>query len=61
MNPDQGYPGAQPQEKSEAHGIQLDVVKRPEAKKSFVLLSRRWVVERDLAWVSRFRRLCKDY
>ena len=33
----------------------------PEAKRSFVLLPRRWVVERDFAWASRFRRLVKDY
>jgi transposase len=37
------------------------VVKLPEAKKGFVLLPRRWVVERSFAWVSRCRRLAKDY
>jgi transposase len=58
---DQGYTGEQPAEKAEAHGIQLEVVKHPEAKKGFVLLPRRWVVERDFAWASRFRRLVKDY
>jgi transposase len=45
----------------EEHGIRLEVVKRPEAKRGFVLLPRRWVVERDFAWASRFRRLVKDY
>jgi transposase len=58
---DQGYTGEQPAEKAEAHGIQLEVVKHPEAKKGFVLLPRRWVVERDFAWASGFRRLVKDY
>src|SRR3712207_347256 len=58
---DQGYTGEQPAEKAEAHGIQLEVVKHPKAKKGFVLLPRRWVVERDFAWASRFRRLVKDY
>jgi transposase len=58
---DQGYTGEQPAEKAEAHGIQLEVVKHSEAKKGFVLLPRRWVVERDFAWASRFRRLVKDY
>jgi transposase len=58
---DQGYTGEQPAEKAEAHGIQLEVVKHPEAKKGFVLLPGRWVVERDFAWASRFRRLVKDY
>jgi len=39
----------------------LEVVKLPEAKRGFVLLPRRWVVERSFAWVTRFRRLAKDY
>ena len=56
---DQGYTG----EKAEAlaRGIRLEVVKLAEAKKSFVLLPTRWVVERSFAWVTRFRRLAKDY
>jgi transposase len=37
------------------------VVKHEEAKRGFVLLPKRWVVERDFAWASRFRRLVKDY
>jgi transposase len=37
------------------------VVKLEEAKRGFVLLPRRWVVERSFAWVSRFRRLARDY
>jgi transposase len=37
------------------------VVKHEEAKRGFVLLPRCWVVERDFAWASRFRRLVKDY
>jgi hypothetical protein len=32
----------------------------PEAKRDFVLLPRRWVVERDFAWTARFRRLARD-
>jgi transposase len=43
------------------HGIELSVVKLPEAKRGFVLLPRRWVVERSFAWTTRFRRLVKDY
>ncbi|WP_164914617.1 transposase, partial [Xanthomonas translucens] len=42
-------------------GIDLHVVKLPEAKKGFVLLPRRWVVERSFGWVNRFRRLARDY
>jgi transposase len=58
---DQGYTGDEPAEEAMAHGIRLEVVKLPEAKKGFVLLPRRWVVERSFAWVSRFRRLARDY
>ena len=43
------------------HGIRLKVVKLPEAKKGFLLLPRRCVVERSFAWATRFLRLAKDY
>ncbi len=39
----------------------MKVVKLPEAKRGFVLLPRRWVIERSFAWASRFRRLARDY
>jgi transposase len=39
----------------------LHVVKLSEAKHGFVLLPRRWVVERSFAWMTRFRRLARDY
>jgi transposase len=58
---DQGYTGEHPAEEAQAHGIELEVVKHEEAKRGFVLLPRRWVVERDFAWTTRFRRLVKDY
>jgi transposase len=58
---DQGYTGEQPAAEAAAHGIRLEVVKLPEAKRGFVLLPRRWVVERSFAWASRFRRLARDY
>ena len=58
---DQGYSGESPAEEAEAHGMRLEVVKHSGAKRGFVLLPRRWVVERDFAWASRFRRLVKDY
>jgi transposase len=44
-----------------AHGIQLAVVRLPEAKRGFVLLLGRWMVERSFAWLARFRRLARDY
>lgn len=58
---DQGYTGEQAATDAAAHGIQLEVVKLPDAKRGFVLLPRRWVVERSFAWASRFRRLARDY
>jgi transposase len=58
---DQGYTGEAPQQAAENAGIALEVVKHPEAKRGFVLLPRRWVVERNFAWATRFRRLVKDY
>jgi len=58
---DQGYTGAAAETAAAAAGIRLEVVKLPEAKRGFVLLPKRWVVERDFAWASRFRRLVRDY
>jgi transposase len=58
---DQGYTGSVPAAAAAAHGIRLDVVKLAEAQHGFVLLPRRWVVERSFAWKSRFRRLVRDY
>lgn len=58
---DQGYTGDQPAADAAAHGITLEVVKHAEAKKGFVLLPRRWVVERSFGWMARFRRLARDY
>lgn len=58
---DQGYTGEEPRRAAAARGMQLEVVKLPETKRGFVLLPRRWVVERSFAWATRFRRLVKDY
>ena len=58
---DQGYTGDQPAADAQAHGIRLEVVKLPTAKHGFVLLPRRWAVERSFAWMARFRRLARDY
>jgi transposase len=58
---DQGYTGEQPVEDAKASGIELIVVKLAEAKKGFVLLPKRWVVERSFAWAARFRRLARDF
>jgi transposase len=58
---DQGYTGDQPEADAADEGIELNVVKLNKAKRGFVLLPRRWVVERSFAWAARFRRLAKDY
>jgi len=58
---DQGYTGEEPAQAATEQGIRLEVVKLPEAKRGFVLLPRRWVVERSFAWMAKFRRLAKDY
>ena len=58
---DQGYTGEAATEAAAEQGIRLEVVKLPEAKQGFVLLPRRWVVERSFAWTARFRRLARDY
>lgn len=58
---DQGYTGEWAAAAAQEHGIELEVVKLPEAKRGFVLLPRRWVVERTFAWATRFRRLVRYY
>ena len=58
---DQGYTGEQPAQDAAAQGMRLEVVKLPTAKRGFVLLPRRWVVERSFGWMARFRRLARDY
>lgn len=39
----------------------LEIVRRPEGAKGFVLLPKRWVVERTFSWLGRWRRLSRDY
>ena len=58
---DQGYTGENAAQAAEKHGVRLEVVKHTEVKRGFVLLPRRWVVERSFAWAARFRRLARDY
>jgi transposase len=58
---DPGYTGENAADAAKAQGVELCVVKLSEAKKGFVLLPKRWVVERSFAWATRCRRLVKDY
>ena len=41
--------------------VRLEIVKRPEGTKGFLLLPKRWIVERTFGWLNRYRRLSKDY
>jgi len=58
---DQGYTGEIPKEAAAQLGMELVVIKLAEARRGFVLLPKRWVVERSFAWAARFRRLARDY
>ena len=56
----QGYNGQKAAAVAAGRGVRLEVVSLPAAKHGFVLLPRRWVVERSLAWLARCRRLARD-
>ena len=58
---DPGYTGDAAAQAAAQHGMQLEVIKLPEAQTGFVLLPKRWVVERSFGWATRFRRLVRDY
>ena len=58
---DQGYTGDAAREAAKAHGIELEVVMHKQATKGFVVLPKRWVVERSIAWSARCCRLSRDY
>ncbi len=58
---DHGHTEKKAAEVAAAHGIALEIVKLAAAKRGFVLLPRRWVVDRSFAWLARFRRLSRDY
>ena len=58
---DEGYTGKAAAADAATHGIHLEVINLDEAKRGFVLMPRRWVVERSFAWTARFRRLARDY
>jgi putative transposase len=41
--------------------IRLEITKRSDRAKGFVVIPKRWIVERTLGWFNRYRRLSKDY
>ena len=42
-------------------GLEVEIVKRSDQIKGFVVLPKRWIVERSIAWLNRCRRLAKDW
>ena len=59
---DAGYAGDKLKDALEGKGDwTIEIVKRPNAAEGFVVLARRWVVERTFAWLGRCRRLAKDF
>lgn len=58
---DQGYTRAEPAQAAAEQGIELLVVKHAGPRRGFVLLPRRWVMERTFAWMTNFRRHKRDY
>jgi transposase len=60
---DAGYQGAKFQNalKRVLRRVKLEIVKRSDAAKGFVVLPKRWIVERTIGWLNRCRRLAKDW
>ena len=60
---DSGYQGPQFQKAlaTVLKQVNVEIVKRSDNKKAFVVLPKRWLVERTIAWLNRCRRLAKDF
>ena len=58
---DGGYAGKLEEWVEEFAGWKLEIVKRSDAMQGFEVLPQRWIVERTLGWLNRYRRLSKDY
>lgn len=58
---DGGYGGPLAEEVATAYGLTLEIVQKPQCRKGFSVLPRRWGVERTFAWLGKCRRLSKDY
>ena len=58
---DARYEGSFVEWARETFGVAVEVVRKLEDQSSFVVLARRWVVERTLAWLGKCRRLARDY
>lgn len=58
---DQAYNGDLADELYTRYHVILTIVEKPPDQQGFVVVPRRWVVERTFAWLGRYRRLSKDY
>jgi transposase len=58
---DAGYTGRFVRDARKIWDLAVAILKRPDQAKGFVLLHRRWVEERSFAWLTKFRRLVRDY
>jgi len=58
---DSHYGGTLPDDVQTQYGITVEVVRKPTDQDGFVPLPKRWIVERTLAWLTRCRRLARDY
>jgi len=58
---DAGYRAEWREELAQEYGIEIRIVEKPADQKGFVVQKLRWIVERSIAWLGRYRRLAKDY
>jgi putative transposase len=58
---DSAYAGLAPGGASAVAAVTVEIVKRPEAAEGFIVLAKRWIVERTFGWFGRYRRLAKEY
>jgi len=59
---DAGYQGPRVRDAARRSGNwRVEIVKRPDVQKGFAVIAKRWIVERTLAWISKNRRLARDF
>jgi putative transposase len=58
---DGSYAGALEEIAATRYGRALEIVKRAPEERGFVVQKKRWIVERTLAWLGRYRQLSKEY
>lgn len=58
---DGGYTGPHLQQLAAKYGWELEIVKRNDDQTGFVVLPKRWIVERTLSWLTNYRRLAREY